>query len=67
MAGQETAGWETDLEKGTCTQKYITIGYYPTQKEALQALADYNANPYDIATDTITFEEVYEKWSEELI
>lgn len=61
---RKTAGWETDFEKGTCKQKYITIGYYPTQKDALQALADYNANPYDIAVESITFSEVYEKWSE---
>lgn len=30
---RKTAGWETDFEKGTCKQKYITIGYYPTQKD----------------------------------
>ena len=62
---RKTVGWDTDYEKGTCKQKYATIGYYPTQAEALQALADYNANPYDISTNQITFEEIYEKWSEE--
>lgn len=61
---RKTIGWDTDLQAGTCKQKYITIGYYPTQKEALQALADYNANPYDISVNSITFTEVYEKWSE---
>lgn len=61
---RKTAGWDTNFETGTCRQKYITIGYFPTQKEALQALADYNANPYDISSNTITFSEVYEKWSE---
>lgn len=25
---------------------------------------NYNQNPYDIENDSITFEEVYEKWSE---
>ncbi len=28
------------------------------------ALANYNENPYDIKADSITFSEVYEKWSE---
>lgn len=61
---RKTVGWETNFETGTCKQKYITIGYFSTQKDAIQALADYNANPYDISTNTITFSEVYEKWSE---
>lgn len=61
---RKTIGWETNFEDGTCKQKYIIIGYFPTQKDALQALADYNTNPYDITTNTITFSEVYEKWSE---
>lgn len=61
---RKTSGWETS-ESGKPKQKYITIGYYATQMEALQALAEYNANPYDIETNTITFSEVYEKWSEE--
>ena len=62
---RKTKGWAVDPDTETCKQKYITIGYYPTQKAALQALADYNANPYDLSTSTITFEEVYAKWSEE--
>lgn len=45
------------------TQKYITIGYYATRQEAIQALAEYNANPFDIKP-SITFAEVYQKWSE---
>ena len=61
---RKTVGWDTDFDAGTCRQKYITIGYYATQKEALQALANYNANPYDISSNTITFEELYKKWSE---
>lgn len=62
---RKTNGWVEDPESGICKQQYITIGYYPTQKEALQALAEYNANPYDLSASDITFEEVYAKWSEE--
>ncbi len=46
-------------------QQYDYLGYYKTQPEALQALAEYNANPYDIRTSIITLGEVYEKWSSE--
>ena len=61
---RKTSGWVTDSKTGEVKQKYLTIGYFSTQKEALQALADYNENPYDISTDNITFSEVYEKWSD---
>lgn len=39
---------------------YINLGCYATQKEALQVLADYNNNPWDIKTVNLTFNEVYE-------
>lgn len=42
---------------------YETIGYFTTRKEAMQALADFNDNPYDISQSRLTFAEVYEKWS----
>lgn len=54
-----------ELIDGKSKQIYKTIGYYPTQKEALQALADYNENPYDIDVKGITFSEVFSKWSAE--
>jgi len=57
---RKTIGWD---EKGK--QLYQTIGYFKTRQLAIQALAEYNANPYDIKTNSITFSEVYDKWSEE--
>lgn len=48
-----------------CVQKYINVGYYPTRSEAMTALYTYNQNPYDIDTCSMTFEECYEKWSDE--
>lgn len=60
----KTKEWVIDPDTGIAKQKRFTIGYYPTRKEALEALMNYNQNPYDIETDTITFKEVYEKWSE---
>lgn len=45
--------------------KRETLGYYSTKKEALEALTSFNENPYDIKAESITFQEVYSKWSEE--
>lgn len=60
---RKTKGWDLDEATGKAKQLYITIGYFPTRQEALTALVNYNNNPYDIETNTITFEEVYERWS----
>ena len=52
-----TVGWTED---GKQIRKYL--GYYKTRQEAIKALADYNENPFDLATREITFAELYEKW-----
>ena len=57
---RKTIGWSDEGK-----QLYKTIGYYETRKLALAALADYNANPYDIDASSITFSELFTKWSEE--
>lgn len=62
---RKTSGWLLDEQNGKVKQQYITIGYYATKQEALIALANYNENPYDIHTNTITFSEVYARWSVE--
>lgn len=61
---RKTIGWEWNEEKQKAVQICPTIGYYATKTEALQALADYNADPYDLKHNTITFAEIYERWSE---
>ncbi len=60
----KTDKWILDTTTGKSKQLRITIGYYATREEAMIALANYNENPYDIKTDSITFSEVYEKWNE---
>lgn len=60
---RKTTGWEVDEKEGKLKQTFINIGYYATRQEALQALAEYNANPYDLDANKITFAELYEKWS----
>ena len=59
---RKTDGWE--IVNGKLKQKFINIGYYETKTLALQALAQFNIDPYDLGLSTITFEEVYERWSE---
>lgn len=60
----KTDKWVLDTATGKSKQIRFTVGYYATREEAMIALADYNENPYDIKADSITFSEVYEKWSE---
>lgn len=63
-AARKTVGWKQIPEKKKSYPIYQFVGYYSTRAEALQALAAYNEDPYDLHLDTITFAEVYEKWSE---
>ncbi|MDD3186826.1 MAG: site-specific integrase [Anaerostipes sp.] len=56
---------DTDLSKIKQKQVYLTVGYFKTKPEAIQALADYNKDPYEIKGNTITFAELWEKWFDE--
>ncbi len=38
---------------------YINIGYYSSRAKALEALAEFNKNPYDLNNDKLTFDDVY--------
>lgn len=60
-AVRKTDTW--DIGDGKAKQKYIYIGYYASRKEAIEALALYNAGALSISSD-ITFSEVYERWSD---
>lgn len=51
-----------NADTGAVIQK--SLGYYRTKKEALEALAAYNADPYDLTAEKLTFSQVYERWSE---
>lgn len=62
---RKTIGWDLDENTGKVKQIYKNIGYYESKTLALQALAEFNSNPYDLDAGKITFQEVYEKWSAE--
>lgn len=57
---RKTTGWKDNGQP-----IYAFIGYYATRTEALTALGDYNKDPYDVHADTMTFQELFEKWSDE--
>ncbi len=40
--------------------KYLNVGYYETSAEAFQALAEYNANPWDVKSKDVTLDEIYQ-------
>lgn len=61
---RKTIGWAIDEAGSKVKQRYVTVGYYATQQQAIQALAEYNASPYNVDND-ITFENLYKKWSDE--
>lgn len=59
-----TANCKYDKDTKTGKLEYRILGYFETRKDALQKLADYHTNPYSIENETVTFSEIYEKWSE---
>lgn len=59
----KTDKWILDTDTGRSKQLRLTIGYFATREEAMIALSNFNEHPYDIKADSITFSEVYEKWS----
>ena len=63
-AVRKTVGWELNHKTKRSKPIYHFVGYYESRKEALLALAQYNENPQEWDSNLITFEEVYEKWSE---
>lgn len=58
-----TDKWEFDETKGRAIQKFRTIGYFPSRKEAILALSEYNRNPAASGTADTTFSDLYEMWS----
>ncbi|MDF2548781.1 MAG: integrase [Anaerosolibacter sp.] len=59
FVARKTIGWDKEGK-----QTYQTIGYYENRKDAMQALAEFNKNPYSIESSTITFKEIYDQWKE---
>ena len=45
--------------------KRLTLGYFVIKNEALEVLVNYHENPYDIKAETMTFQELYMRQSED--
>ena len=60
---EKTETWIFDDNAQKIKQNRVVIGYYATRAQALQALADYNARPYDVKAAKITFSDVFNEWS----
>lgn len=57
FAARITVGYE---DNGKQIYKYL--GYYETRKEAMQELSLYSANPYDLNSEKITLQEIYDRF-----
>lgn len=62
---RKTVGWTINSETRKSFPVYQFVGYFQNRNEALQALAEFNKDPYDLHDDKITFGELYDRWSEE--
>lgn len=51
-----------DKDTGKATQKYITIGYFENEIDAIEALMNYRKNPYTLEAATCTFSDVFQMW-----
>ena len=56
-----TTGYTIDTVTETAKQIRQVLGYYSTRKEAMQALASYNDNPFDVDVMKVTFRQCYEE------
>lgn len=55
-----TTGTEMDFENQKAKQIRQTVGYYTTKKEALEALAKFSENPFNLESSKVTFRQCYE-------
>ena len=65
LHGNRRKPWCVRVTVSTKPYKYRYLGYYPSQEDALTALALYHKDPYDLDAQTITFAEIYTRWSAE--
>lgn len=56
-----TTGWVLDPYLMKYKQTYKDLGYYATRNEALKALMDYNNDPFDLDTLTVTLDDCYQQ------
>lgn len=68
LSGKRRKPWAVRITVGYTDegkQQVKYIGYFEKRDQAILALAEYNANPYDLARRKLTYTEVYEKYCQE--
>lgn len=60
-----TTGYTIDADTMSVKQNRHVLGYYATRKEAIQALAKYNDNPFNLESAKVTFRQCYEQAKED--
>lgn len=58
-AARLTVGWSDEKK-----QIYKYLSYHEKRTDALAALIEYNKNPYDLDTVSVTFADVFNAWAE---
>lgn len=61
---RKTIGMKDIEEKKKSYPIYQYIGYFHTRKEALEALAAFNRDPFDAQTPEMTLQELFDAWSD---
>ncbi|MDD3369236.1 MAG: tyrosine-type recombinase/integrase [Lachnospiraceae bacterium] len=51
-----------DESKSDFSLERFVLGYYPSKKEALEALTDYNRSPFSINKHDLTFGEIFDEY-----
>ncbi len=54
-------GMKVNFETKKAYPKQIVLGYFATRKEAMTALVEYNANPYNLNRQTVTIREIWDQ------
>lgn len=65
LSGKRRKPWRVRVTKGWSEdgkQLFENVGYCETRPEAMQLLARYNENPWDMNNQTITFANLFETW-----
>lgn len=62
-----TTGTVVNHETRKAHPRQTVIGYYETRKDAMQALAEYNANPYNLDRQTVTIGELWDQIKDKVV
>ncbi|UYI77618.1 MAG: tyrosine-type recombinase/integrase [Fusobacterium varium] len=69
MSGKRRKPWRAmkivELGENTGNYKRITIGYYKTRKEGIEALSHYIVNPYNFDSEHMTLKMIYDTWKKQ--